>query len=82
MSRSIEINEIPDAVYDALKRRAEVGGVSLSELATQMLIEHTPAGRLELREWLEWLDTLEPLGVDVSASDIVEALHAGRAERL
>jgi hypothetical protein len=81
MSRSIEI-DVPDSVYGWLQRRAEATSVSVSELARRMLIEHAPEpGQLEFPEWIEWLGTLEPLGVDVSTRDVLEALHAGRAER-
>jgi hypothetical protein len=82
MSRSIQLDDVPNAVYTWLHRRAEARGITISELARQMLIEHAPEpGQLEFPEWLEWLGMLEPLGIDVSTSDIVEALHAGRAER-
>lgn len=73
---------MPDSVYGWLQRRAEATGVSVSELARRVLVENAPEpGQLEFPEWIKWLGTLEPLGVDVSTSDILEALHAGRAER-
>jgi hypothetical protein len=82
MPRSITIRNIPDFAYDGLKEWADQDGVSLSELVRKAVLEWAPKeGQLNLREWIEWLDTQEPLDLDISPSDIVEALHAGRAER-
>jgi hypothetical protein len=82
MSRSIQLSDLPEDVYDWLRKRAETDGVSVSEWVRRELVRQAPEpGRLQLREWIEWLGTQEPLGIDLSASDIVEALHPGRAER-
>jgi plasmid stability protein len=80
MARSITLTEIPEVVYERLQERAAQFGVSVSELVREELIERTPTEKqMSMREWLAWLDTLEP--IDVPPGAVVEALHAGRAER-
>lgn len=79
MSRSIEINDIPDAAYEGLQEWAEQDGVSVSELVRRHVLEWAPKeGQLGFHEWIEWLSTQEPLEVPVSRRDILDALHAGR----
>jgi hypothetical protein len=80
MARTITLTEIPDLVYQRLHERADRDGVTISELVRQELIERTPLEKqMEMDEWLDWLDTLEP--IDIPPGAVVEALHAGRAER-
>jgi hypothetical protein len=82
MSRSITIKNIPDVVYDDLQQWAKQHGVSVSAVVRRHVLEWAPEEeQLGFREWVEWLDTQEPLDLDISSRDIVEALHAGRAER-
>jgi hypothetical protein len=79
-TRTITLTDIPEAVYERLRKDAEDYGLSIAELVRRDLIERTPTEKIRsLREWFAWLDTLEP--IDVPPGAVVEALHAGRAER-
>lgn len=80
MSRSIRIDDIPDAAYDGLQAWAEQDGVSVAELVRREVLEWAPKeGQLDFPEWIEWLNaTTEPLEVPVSRRDILDALHASR----
>jgi hypothetical protein len=80
MARTITVSNVPDSVYERLQAYAEADGVTLPELVRRKLIATVPGeGTLEFGEWLEWLGTLEP--IDIPRGAVVEALHAGRAER-
>jgi hypothetical protein len=80
MAQSITLTDIPDVVYERLRERAAEYSMSVAELVREELIERTPTEKtLSFREWLEWLDTLEPIYIPPGA--VVEALHEGRAQR-
>jgi hypothetical protein len=79
-TRTITLTDIPDAVYERLREDAEDYGLSIAELVRRDLIDRTPTGkRLSWDELSELIAQDEPL--DLTPDDIVEALHAGRAER-
>ncbi len=81
-TRTITLSDIPEAVYERLREDAEHDGVSIADFVRRDLIERTPTGKIgSLRDWIAWLDTLEPLRVQVPPGAVLEALHAGRAER-
>jgi hypothetical protein len=79
-ARTITLTDIPDAVYERLEEYAKADGITLPELVRRELLEMVPSEQQRnLGEWLDWLDTLEPIRVRPGA--VVEALHAARAER-
>lgn len=81
MARTITVSDIPDAVWERLQEYAEDDGISISELVRRDLIARTPTEkRLSWDELFALVAQDEPL--DLTPADVVEALHAGRAERV
>jgi antitoxin FitA len=80
MSRTIQIRNVPDDLYESLKLRAARSGVSLSAYLQRALLRITeePAAveGLSLDEWFERVRKREPL--NLTAESIVEAIRAHR----
>jgi antitoxin FitA len=72
---AIQVRDVPDELHEALRRRAESEGMTMREYLLRVIERDlslpTP------REWLARTAELEP----VEGLDVVEAIHAGRAER-
>ena len=75
MSR-IEVQNVPEEVHQAARRRAEREGVTLSAYVLGLLQRDLAA--LSNEEWFARLDSRPPQEV---ALEVVSALHASREER-
>jgi plasmid stability protein len=78
--KNVQIRNLDDATYEKLRARAAADGVSLSQYLRREL-DHL-AGLATMAEILERANRRHAAGGGVSTEAIVEALHAGRAERL
>jgi hypothetical protein len=76
MPRTIQIRNVPDRVYNKLKRRAKEADMPLSAYLREELKKSTD--RLTIRELSSRLRRREPVKLSISAA---EALRQGRAER-
>ena len=79
MSKMIQIRNVPDDIHRKLKMKAASQGISMSEMllrdATQLA--NTPT----FHEWLEMVKQERPISAELTAEDIVNAIHEGREER-
>jgi antitoxin FitA len=78
--KNVQIRNLDDATYEKLRARAMADGMSLSQYLRKQL-EHL-ADLATMAEILERADKRRAEGGGVPTEAIVEALHAGRAERL
>jgi hypothetical protein len=78
--RNVQIRNLDDATYEKLRARARADGMSLSQYLRRQL-DHL-ADLATMAEILERADRRRAEGGGVPTEAIVEALHAGRAERL
>lgn len=69
---TLQVKQLPDDLHVALKRRASVEGVSLSELVTRMLRRE-----LALPSMAEWLHELQ-LAPTRGSLDVLSAVDADR----
>jgi hypothetical protein len=74
---AIQVKDVPEELHEALRRRAVQEGMSLADYVLDLI--RRDLGLPSRREWLERLASREP--VDLGPDDVVEALHAARAER-
>jgi plasmid stability protein len=74
---AIQVKDVPDELHEALRRRAVEEGMSLADYVLDLI--RRDLGLPSRREWLERLAGREP--VDIDAEDVLEAIHAARAER-
>lgn len=73
MPKTVQIRDIDDEVYAALKRRAAEAGLSVPDLLRR------EAARLARRPTVaEWLDRTRRRTADQQAADIVAALDESR----
>ena len=80
MPKNVQIRNLDDATYEKLRTRAAADGMSLSQYLRREL--ENLASLATMAEILERADTRRAKGGGVTAEAIVEALHAGRSERL
>jgi plasmid stability protein len=80
MSVMLQVREVPDDLHRALKSRAALEGVSMSELVLGLIERHLRRpSALEINARLAALDvSYRPLAADVQISDLV---REGREER-
>jgi antitoxin FitA len=71
------VKDVPEELHEALRRRAMQEGMTMADYVLDLI--RRDLGLPSRREWLERLATREP--VDLGPDDVVEALHAARAER-
>ncbi len=74
MPKTVQIRDIDDDVYDALRRHAAAAGVSVPELLRREAIRL--AGRPSMKEWLE--RTRRGPSTNITNSQIIEALDEMR----
>ena len=75
MSKTVQIRDIDDDVYVALKRRAAEEGVSVPELLKR------EAARLAARPSVrEWLERTRRRSSTISSTEVIEALDEVRGE--
>jgi plasmid stability protein len=74
---AIQVKGVPEELHRALRRRAIEEGMSLADYVLDLI--RRDLGLPSRREWFERLATREP--VDLGPNDVVEAIHASRAER-
>lgn len=80
MAKSITIRGIPDDVHAELTRRAALHGQSLQQFLVALLREVTD--QADMQELLIRIrERAEREGVRLSGEEIVQSIHAGRAER-
>ncbi len=81
MSKTVQIRDIDDDIYDALSRRAAEAGVTVPDLLRRQ------AARLASRPSIaEWLERTRTRPSAITTADVIEALdeirgpwpHAGR----
>jgi plasmid stability protein len=72
---AIQVKDVPEELHEALRRRATEEGMSLADYVLDLI--RRDLGLPSRREWFERLASREP----VRNVDVVEALHAARAER-
>lgn len=73
MPKTLQVRNVPDDVHDALRRRAEESGVSLSEyVLREILANATKPSNADI------FARLAPLRVDIGVEEILEAIHADR----
>jgi len=75
---AIQIKNVPPELHQQLRERARREGRNLSDYALDVLRRDLAVPTT--REWLERLRDDEPVDV-ISSDEIVDLLHAGRAER-
>ena len=69
MAKTIQIRDIDDEVYEALRRRAAEAGITVPDLLRR------EAARLAARPSVEeWLARTRRRPSDITASDVIEAL--------
>ena len=76
VSKVVQVRDVPTDVHAALVHRAHRRGLSLSAYLREVLTQHARTATLD-----EGLDALPPPNFNISAQDIVDAIHAGREER-
>ena len=75
MSKTVQIRDIDDDVYVALKRRAAEEGISVPELLKR------EAARLAARPSVrEWLERTRRRSSTISSTEVIEALDEVRGE--
>jgi hypothetical protein len=75
VSKTVQIRDIDDDVYVALKRRAAEEGVSVPELLKR------EAARLAARPSVrEWLERTRRRSSTISSTEVIEALDEVRGE--
>lgn len=73
MSKTLQVRNVPDAVHEALRRRANESGVSLSEyVLREILANATKPSNADI------FARLAPLRVDIGVDEILAAIHADR----
>jgi antitoxin FitA len=80
VAKTVQIRNLDDATYEKLRARAAASGLSLTQYLRREL-EHL-ASVATMAEILERADRWRAEGDGVSRESILEALHAGREERL
>lgn len=73
----LQVKNVPDATYAALRRRAAAEGVTMRELVLRLL--QRELSRPSTAEWLADLSRSRPTA-DLSARDTLAALDAARDE--
>ena len=76
MGKALQVRDVPEEVHRALKARAALEGVSLSEYVLREL--EKIAARPSRRELYDRLRRREPVELDVSAAEIVGAERLAR----
>jgi antitoxin FitA len=76
MSKTIEIRDVSDRVYNTFKARAAREGMSLSDFLKRAL-ERT-AGRASMREWLERIQQPSHIAVQGTAAGAIRELRDAR----
>jgi antitoxin FitA len=74
---AIQVKDVPEELHEALRRRAVQEGMTMADYVLDLI--RRDLGLPSRREWWERLATREP--VDIDHEDVVEAIHAARAER-
>lgn len=73
MPKTLQVRNVPDDVHEALRRRADQSGVSLSEyVLREILANATKPSNADI------FARLAPLRVDLGVEEILEAIHADR----
>lgn len=73
MPKTLQVRNVPDDVHEALRRRADQSGVSLSEyVLREILANATKPSNADI------FARLAPLRVDIGVEEILEAIHADR----
>jgi antitoxin FitA len=69
MSKMIQVRNVPDSLHRKLKARAEMEGISLSDLVLKEM-EHI-AERPTMKEMMERLASLTPVKYKISPAEIL-----------
>lgn len=73
MPKTLQVRNVPDEVHEALRRRANESGVSLSEyVLREILVNATKPSNADI------FARLAPLRGDFSTTEILDAIHADR----
>lgn len=73
MTKTLQVRNVPDEVHEALRRRADEAGVSLSEyVLREILANSTKPSNADI------FARLAPLRVDIGVDEILDAIHADR----
>lgn len=75
---AIQVKNVPPELHERLRARARGEGRNLSEYVLSVL--NRDLARPSMREWLDQLKEDEPV-TDIASEEIVDLIHAGRAER-
>lgn len=74
---AIQIKRVPDDLHQALRKRADKQGVTLSDYVLALL--RRDLERPTLDEWFKGVE--QRAAVDLREIDVVEIIRAGREER-
>lgn len=75
VARIIQVRDVPDDVHEALARRADLLGQSLSEYLRSELTRI--AGRPSAHEWLARVQALGPVSSPWSSDELVRRARRG-----
>lgn len=76
MSKTLQVRQVPDDVHRALKARAALAGLSLSEFVLQEL--ERVVKRPSREELYERLRRRQPVELDVSPAELIAAERLAR----
>jgi plasmid stability protein len=76
MSKMIQVRDVPEHVYSALKSRAAREGMSLSDFIKREL--ERVAERPTMQEWLERTERAKPIPANITAARMIRELRDER----
>ena len=74
---ALQVRNFPEDLHDRLRQRAEAENRSISDVVIQIL--NRELARPKMHNWLDLV--AKTPDVRISAEEIVEIIHEGRAER-